>query len=181
MKRAEEILARARTDELMIYAVQFRSTARGRLAEVPLSPRPGQVLSDDRFRNPPATEMLRRIAHQTGGGHFLLGEFDDINATFTRVMQELHYQYVLGFTPQRADGKLHALEVRVRRPGSVDPGAPELSGAAATGRSTRALIGAGLSPNIRGRPDKDGRAGRKIVCLFAMPIFPPPSPPSPAR
>ncbi len=118
-KRADEVLTRARADELMIYAVQFRSTVQGRLAEIPLSPRPGQVLTDDRMRNPPATEALRRLAAQTGGGHFMLGEFDDINSTFTRVMHELHYQYVLGFTPQRADGRIHTIDVRVRRPGSI--------------------------------------------------------------
>ena len=30
--------------------------------------------------------------------------------TFTRVAQELHSQYVLGFTPQVLDGKIHKLE-----------------------------------------------------------------------
>ena len=54
---------------------------------------------------------------QSGGGHFTLGQNDDVNATFTRVMQELHYQYTLGFTPQKLDGKIHTLEVRVDRPG----------------------------------------------------------------
>jgi Ca-activated chloride channel family protein len=60
---------------------------------------------------------MRRLASQTGGGHFVLGQFDDVNATFTNVMQELHYQYVLGFAPQRFDGRVHELEVRVKRPG----------------------------------------------------------------
>jgi len=27
-------------------------------------------------------------------------------------MQELHYQYVLGFAPQKLDGKIHDLTVR---------------------------------------------------------------------
>jgi hypothetical protein len=27
-------------------------------------------------------------------------------------MQELHYQYVLGFTPERLDGRVHELRVR---------------------------------------------------------------------
>jgi len=31
-------------------------------------------------------------------------------------MQELHYQYVLGFTPPVQDGRLHEIQVRVRRP-----------------------------------------------------------------
>ena len=47
----------------------------------------------------------------------MLGQYDDINATFTQVMHELHYQYVLGFVPERADGRIHDLRVRVNRPG----------------------------------------------------------------
>ena len=33
---------------------------------------------------------------------------------FTRVADELHHQYLLGFTAENLDGKLHRLEVRVR-------------------------------------------------------------------
>lgn len=106
-KRADDILGRAREDELMIYVVQFRSNYRANLGEV----MPGQP-DNARFRNPPPTETLRRLATQTGGGHFVLGRFDDLNSTFTRVMHELHYQYVLGFTPQKLDGKVHDLTVR---------------------------------------------------------------------
>ena len=39
-----------------------------------------------------------------------------MSSTFTRVAQELHSQYVIGFTPESLDGKLHALQVRVKRP-----------------------------------------------------------------
>jgi Ca-activated chloride channel family protein len=112
-----DVLERAREDELMIYIVQFRSTARAALAELPLSPTGGAAFSDPRRRNPSPTEALRRLARQTGGGHFLLYQTDDVNATFTRVMQELHYQYVLGFMPQKPDGRVHTLTVRVTRPG----------------------------------------------------------------
>ena len=41
----------------------------------------------------------------------------DLASTFTRVAEELHTQYVIGFTPEVMDGKLHALQVRVKRPG----------------------------------------------------------------
>jgi hypothetical protein len=46
----------------------------------------------------------------------MLRQQDDVNATFTHVMEELHNQYVLGFTPQTLDGKLHELTVRIDRP-----------------------------------------------------------------
>ena len=32
-------------------------------------------------------------------------------------MEELHHQYILGFTPERADGRIHEITVRVRRAG----------------------------------------------------------------
>jgi Ca-activated chloride channel family protein len=115
---SDAIFQRARGDELMIYIVQFRSTPLANQAEVPLSPTPGML-----FGAPPPLdrraldELIRRLAEQTGGGHFVLGRNDDVNATFTAVMQELHYQFTLGFTPDRADGRIHDLQVRVRRPG----------------------------------------------------------------
>ena len=37
---------------------------------------------------------------------------DDVNATFTRAY-ELHNQHVLGFSPEKLDGKVHAIDVRV--------------------------------------------------------------------
>ena len=38
---------------------------------------------------------------------------DDLRAAFGRVMEELHSQYLLGFTPTLKDGKRHKLEVKV--------------------------------------------------------------------
>jgi Ca-activated chloride channel homolog len=108
-----EILSRAREDELMIYVVQFRSTQRAQLAEVPMSPGGSEAFSNPRRWTASSIQSLRRLAAQTGGGHFLLNEHDDVNSTFTRVMQELHHQYVLGFTPQKLDGGVHDLAVRV--------------------------------------------------------------------
>ena len=41
----------------------------------------------------------------------------DLAPTFTRVAQELHAQYVMGFTPTQLDGKVHKLSVRIKKPG----------------------------------------------------------------
>ena len=59
-------------------------------------------------------EGLPKIAAETGGGYFELTSADDLSATFARVAEELHHQYVLGFTPIVLDGKTHKLEVRVK-------------------------------------------------------------------
>jgi Ca-activated chloride channel family protein len=54
---------------------------------------------------------------KTGGGHFILQRTDDLSAAFDRLTSELRHQYLVGFTPSPLDGKVHDLEVRVKRPG----------------------------------------------------------------
>ena len=51
----------------------------------------------------------RRVLH--------LKKKEELGPTFTRIAQELHSQYVLGFSPEKVDGKVHKLEVKLKRPG----------------------------------------------------------------
>jgi Ca-activated chloride channel homolog len=61
-------------------------------------------------------EGLPRIAAATGGGYFELTSARELAATFARVANELHHQYALGFTPEKLDGKMHDLTVRLSKP-----------------------------------------------------------------
>ncbi len=54
----------------------------------------------------------KKLSEETGGGFYLLKNEDELGPTFTRVAQELHSQYVLGFSPAALDGKVHKLEVK---------------------------------------------------------------------
>jgi VWFA-related protein len=56
---------------------------------------------------------LKRIVDDTGGGWYELAGGDDLSSTFTRVLDELRHQYLLGFTPAALDGREHRLEVRL--------------------------------------------------------------------
>jgi Ca-activated chloride channel homolog len=96
-----KVIDRARADEVMIYAIGLESVYMAG---------PGQ-----RVRTRPAGG-LRRIADETGGGYFELKKTEDLGPAFTRVAQELHSQYLLGFTPKNLDGKVHKLEVRSKDP-----------------------------------------------------------------
>jgi hypothetical protein len=58
-----------------------------------------------------------RLTDETGGGRFELKRNEDLASTFRVVLDELHHQYALGFTPVALDGRTHALEVRLARPG----------------------------------------------------------------
>ena len=64
-------------------------------------------------------EGLPKIAAATGGGYFELSTTNDLAATFARVADELHHQYALAFTPEKLDGKMHSLEVKVTGEGHV--------------------------------------------------------------
>jgi Ca-activated chloride channel family protein len=100
---AGEVLEQARRSETMIYAVGLRSDYFNGARQVRTKPDSG----------------LKRLAEETGGGYFELDKTSDLAPTFTRVAQELHSQYVLGFTPALLDGKLHRIAVRVKKPGMV--------------------------------------------------------------
>ena len=97
----DDVLERARLENVMVYAIGLESE---------------YFNGQQRVRTRPA-RGLRRLADETGGGFFELKKKDELGPTFTRVAQELHSQYVLGFTPQLLDGKVHKLEVKVRKPG----------------------------------------------------------------
>jgi VWFA-related protein len=93
-----EVLARAQKEEFMIYAIGLWGQIPGR---PPTKPDRG----------------LRRLAEETGGGYFELKTTSDLGPTFTRVADELHRQYVLGFSPVTLDGKTHKIDVRIKVPG----------------------------------------------------------------
>ena len=60
------------------------------------------------------TRDLTDLARETGGGHFVVGKRDDLAATFTRVVDELHHQYMIGFVQPEADGLIHDVRVSTR-------------------------------------------------------------------
>jgi Ca-activated chloride channel family protein len=100
-----DVLARARRADIMIYAVLIRGVRR--LPE----DRPAGSARRSRMQD------LPEAAIATGGGYYSVNNvLDDLNSIATQIATELHSQYVVGFVPQELDGKLHKLEVRVKRP-----------------------------------------------------------------
>ena len=113
-----DVMDRAQRENVMVYAIGLESSAAAPMGGgrggfgggfggfggggmMPQKPDPG----------------LPRIAAETGGGYFELTRSEDLVSTFARVADELHRQYVLGFTPPKLDGKTHKLEVKIGKPG----------------------------------------------------------------
>ena len=96
-----KVIDRARLDEVMIYAIGLES----------------RYFDGQRMVRSRPDSGLRKIADETGGGYFELTKTAELSPTFTRVAQELHSQYVIGFTPMVLDGKVHKLSVRMRQSG----------------------------------------------------------------
>ena len=96
-----KVMDRAREKDIMVYAIGLVNEFFNGQQRVRTSPDKG----------------LKKLAEDTGGGYFELKRTADLGETFTRVAQELHSQYVLGFSPETLDGKVHKLEVRVKKSG----------------------------------------------------------------
>ena len=65
------------------------------------------------------TTEIGALANSTGGRTLELKSSDDIGTAMRQVADELHNQYLIGFSPEKLDDKLHRVVVKVRRPGAV--------------------------------------------------------------
>jgi Ca-activated chloride channel family protein len=98
-----DVLERARAEEVMVYAIGLQS----------------EFFNGQRVVRSRPDRSLRRLAEETGGGYFELQKTTELAPTFTRVAQELHSQYTLGFAPATLDNREHKLEVRMKQAGQT--------------------------------------------------------------
>ena len=120
--RLGTVTDRARAEEVMIYAIGLESIYFNGQQRVRTKPDGG----------------LRKIADETGGGYFELTKASELAPTFTKVAQELHSQYVIGFTPMQLDNKVHKLVVRMKQPGM-------------TAQARRSYLAAGDKMSVSGK------------------------------
>jgi VWFA-related protein len=106
-----EVIDRARTDEVMIYAIGMRSRGQRPMPGIGAGGLQAALMAD--LPDP----GLALVAEQTGGGYMEIRLGQDLGAAFARVADELHSQYLLGFAPPKRDGKVHKVDVRVAQRG----------------------------------------------------------------
>jgi Ca-activated chloride channel homolog len=97
------VLDHAKQNEIMVYAIGLQST----------------YFNGQRMVRSQPDRSLRKIAEETGGGYFELKKTDELAPTFTRVAQELHSLYTIGFSPAMLDGKEHKLDLKMKQAGMV--------------------------------------------------------------
>lgn len=114
----KDLMYRAQYDEIMVYAIgvpgqqvttqsTIHADRSGRLT-------PSTVYTTKQGKPDP---NLRRLAAESGGGYFELDPMRSLSSIFTRVADELHRQYWIGFAATNLDRKVHGLEVKVLRSG----------------------------------------------------------------
>lgn len=88
-RSAKDVINRAERDAIMVYTVSVGD----------------------------GTGELNTIAKQTGASYQKLSEYNELKGAFRSIADELHLQYLLGFSPTFTDGKMHKIEVKVKRSG----------------------------------------------------------------
>jgi Ca-activated chloride channel family protein len=117
----KDAMKRAQEDDVMVYAIGLEGRVPYGNRRAPAAGTTGGYGGQFGMRRSMISqkpdEGLAKIAAETGGGYFELTDTNDLGATFGRVADELHRQYLLGFTPAKLDGKSHKLEVKLKLPG----------------------------------------------------------------
>jgi VWFA-related protein len=105
---ALDISDRALREDVMIYGVGMYS--RGPMG----APGMGGMTMQQALVAPLPDPALGTVALDSGGGYFEVRPHDNLGAAFARVADELHHQYLLGFSPPAHDGKQHKIEVKLK-------------------------------------------------------------------
>jgi VWFA-related protein len=107
-----DVMQRAQQENVMVYAIGLEGSAIG----PSVGGRAGGFGGTPMMSQRP-DPGLAALAGDTGGGYFELRRAEELTPAFTRVADELHRQYALGFEPAKLDGKMHKLEVKIKKPG----------------------------------------------------------------
>jgi Ca-activated chloride channel homolog len=100
--KLNDVIERSRLTNVMVYSIGFADVQRRQGREPKIQP-PGSG--------------LRKLAAESGGGYFEVSDTAKLGQVFTRVAEELHRQYWLGFAPPAHDGKVHKITVKVKQQG----------------------------------------------------------------
>jgi Ca-activated chloride channel family protein len=115
----------------------------------------------ERVRTRPGRD-LKNLCAESGGVMPVLKDSTEWGPAFARLAEELHSQYVISFSPQVLDRKVHKLEVKVKRPGLSARARKSYTSSAASKTSRRSTLKVlTLADHTRGCGDQS----RTVPCL----------------
>jgi VWFA-related protein len=119
VKRQADVISRAMRNDVMVYAIRvppstFEPKDQDDANRAKLR---AAYIGTDKIPPRPSDGLLNEVVSDTGGGFFEIDQLSELNSIATQIALELHSQYVLGFTPEKLDNKVHKIEVRVKKHG----------------------------------------------------------------
>jgi len=119
VKRQSDVVSRAMRNDVMVYAIRvppstFEPKDQDDANRAKLR---AAYMGTDKIPPRPSDGLLNEVVSDTGGGFFEIDQLSELNSIATQIALELHSQYVLGFTPEKLDNKVHKIEVRVKKHG----------------------------------------------------------------
>ena len=102
--------------DVRILAVSTAEQLQQRPKHLKMSRRQKEDRSDIKEILGPAQASLRELAEITGGRVYTPRSSKDFDRAYEQIAELVRHEYLLEFAPPERDGKVHSIEVRVRRP-----------------------------------------------------------------
>jgi VWFA-related protein len=115
-----DVSERAERDSVMVYGVAVGGNEMGapNVLGSPTSQGTGSPIgTTSDSPEPGGVRDLAKLARRSGASMHRLKNYSQVSAAFKSILNELHLQYLLGFTPTAFDGKRHDITVKVKREG----------------------------------------------------------------
>jgi VWFA-related protein len=114
--RLDAAMRQARAADVTVYSIGVSHEYMALPSRINMATGQRTVYPSSRERTKPDSG-LKTLSADTGGAFFLLRDAAEWGPTFAAVARELHSHYVLRISPGIFDGKVHSLEVKVKRAG----------------------------------------------------------------
>lgn len=102
--------------DVRILAVSTAEQLQAKPKHLKMSPQQKEDRSDVKKILAPAQASLRELAEITGGRVYTPKSSKDFDRAYEQIAELVRHEYLLEFAPPERDGKVHAIEVRVKRP-----------------------------------------------------------------
>jgi len=131
------LLQRLRVSDIRLLAVSLSGELRSRPQEKSKKKTPATAPSFAEEQFAEADDELRALAASTGGRAYFPADEKGFAAAYAEIAQIVRHEYTVGFAPQKLDGHIHTVDVRVAENVADNPAVPNASKTDARARVLR--------------------------------------------